>query len=186
MDLATAILTGLGLAGAAGLNAYIPLVIVGLLQYAGWVDFGSPFNNLADPWVLGVLVVLLLVEVLADKIPVVDSVNDVIQTVVRPAAGAVLFAASTSLGTDIPPAVSLIAGLVTAGTVHGTKAAVRPVINAGTAGAGAPVVSTVEDVTSALLAFAAILAPVLVLVALVAFGWLVARWLSKRRSPAPG
>ncbi|HQR80947.1 MAG TPA: DUF4126 domain-containing protein, partial [Actinomycetota bacterium] len=106
--------------------------------------------------------------------------------VVRPAAGAVLFAASTSLGTDIPPAVSLIAGLVTAGTVHGTKAAVRPVINAGTAGAGAPVVSTVEDVTSALLAFAAILAPVLVLVALVAFGWLVARWLSKRRSPAPG
>jgi hypothetical protein len=129
--------------------------------------------------VLGVLVVLLLVEVLADKIPAVDSVNDVIQTVVRPAAGAVLFAASTSLGTDIPPVVALIAGLITAGTVHGTKAAMRPVLNAGTAGAAAPVVSTGEDIASTALAFAAILAPILILVALVVFVWLVVRWLRR-------
>ena len=181
MDLATAILTGLGLAAAAGLNAYIPLVIVGFLQFFDVVDFGAPFDNLANPWVLGVLVVLLLVEVLADKIPAVDSVNDVIQTVVRPAAGAVLFAASTSLGTDIPPVVALIAGLITAGTVHGTKAAMRPVLNAGTAGAAAPVVSTGEDIASTALAFAAILAPILILVALVVFVWLVVRWLRRRR-----
>ena len=181
MDLATAILTGLGLAAAAGLNAYIPLVIVGFLQFFDVVDFGAPFDNLANPWVLGVLVVLLLVEVLADKIPAVDSVNDVILTVVRPAAGAVLFAASTSLGTDIPPVVALIAGLITAGTVHGTKAAMRPVLNAGTAGAAAPVVSTGEDIASTALAFAAILAPILILVALVVFVWLVVRWLRRRR-----
>lgn len=181
VDLATAILTGLGLAAAAGLNAYIPLVIVGFLQFFDVVDFGAPFDNLANPWVLGVLVVLLLVEVLADKIPAVDSVNDVIQTVVRPAAGAVLFAASTSLGTDIPPVVALIAGLITAGTVHGTKAAMRPVLNAGSAGVAAPVVSTGEDIVSTALAFAAILAPILILVALVVFIWLVVRWLRRRR-----
>jgi len=187
VDLASAILTGLGLAAAAGLNAYIPLVIVGFLQYFNIVDFGAPFDNLANPWVLGVLVVLLLVEILADKIPAVDSVNDVIQTVVRPAAGAVLFAASTSLGTDIPPVVSLIAGLITAGAVHGTKAAVRPVLNAGSAGVAAPVVSTGEDIVSTALSFAAILAPFLVLLALVAFVWLVVRWLRKRRrEPLPG
>lgn len=181
VDLATAILTGLGLAAAAGLNAYIPLVIVGFLQFFDVVDFGAPFDNLANPWVLGVLVVLLLVEVLADKIPAVDSVNDVIQTVVRPAAGAVLFAASTSLGTEIPPVVALIAGLITAGTVHGTKAAMRPVLNAGSAGVAAPVVSTGEDIASTALAFAAILAPILILVALVVFVWLVVRWLRRRR-----
>lgn len=186
MDLATAILTGLGLAAAAGLNAYIPLVIVGFLQYFDVVDFGAPFDNLANPWVLGVLVVLLLVEILADKVPAVDSVNDVIQTVVRPAAGAVLFAASTSLGTEIPPVVSLIAGLITAGSVHATKAAVRPVLNAGSAGVAAPVVSTTEDIVSTVLAFVAILAPFLVLIALVLFVWFVVRWLRRRREPVPG
>lgn len=176
MDLASAILTGLGLAAAAGLNAYIPLVIVGLLQFFDWVDFGPPFDELANPWVLAVLVVLLLVEVLADKIPAVDTMNDLVQTIIRPVAGAVLFAASTGAATDIPPAVSLIAGLLTAGTIHGTKAAIRPVLNAGTGGAAAPVVSTGEDITATVLAFAAILAPFLVLIALVVFIWLVVRW----------
>jgi hypothetical protein len=184
VDLATAILTGLGLAAAAGLNAYIPLVVVGALQALNWVDFGQPYDNLANPWVLGVLVVLLVVEVFADKIPAVDSVNDVIQTVIRPAAGAVLFAASTGV-TDMPPALALVAGLLTAGTVHGTKAAIRPVVNAGTAGAGAPVVSTGEDIVSTALSFIAILAPILVLVVLVAFVWLVVRWLRRRRRRAP-
>lgn len=183
MDLASAILTGLGLAAAAGLNAYIPLVVVGALQALGWVDFGGPYDNLANPWVLGVLVVLLIVELFADKVPVVDSVNDVIQTVIRPAAGAVLFAASTGV-TDVPPVLALIAGLLTAGAVHGTKAAIRPAVNAGTAGAGAPVVSTGEDLVSTALSFAAILAPFLVLIALVALVWVVVSWRRRRRTRA--
>lgn len=184
VDLASAILTGLGLAAAAGLNAYIPLVIVGFLQYFDWLDFGSPFDALANPWVLTTLVFLLAVEVLADKIPAVDTMNDLVQTVVRPAAGAVLFAASTGAGTDIPPGVSLLAGLLTAGTIHGTKAALRPILNVGSGGAAAPVVSTGEDLVSTALAFAAILAPFLVLIALVAFVWLMVRVMRRRRDPA--
>jgi hypothetical protein len=105
----------------------------------------------------------------------------VIQTVIRPAAGAVLFAASTGV-TDVPPVVALIAGLLTAGAVHGTKAAIRPVVNAGTAGAGAPVVSTGEDIMSTALAFVAILAPFLVLVLLAVFVWMVVRWLRRRET----
>ncbi len=186
MELTSAILTGLGLAAAAGLNAYIPLVIVGFLQALGWVDFGSPYENLANPWVLTTLCVLLVVEIFADKIPAVDSVNDVIQTVIRPAAGALLMAASTGV-TDIPPWLGLVAGLLTAGAVHGTKAAVRPVVNAGTAGVGAPVVSTAEDVVSTALAFVALLAPLLVLVFFGVFGWAVVRWVRRKRArqPAP-
>jgi hypothetical protein len=186
VDLASATLTGLGLAAAAGLNAYIPLVIVGLLQFFDWVDFGPPFDELANPWVLGVLAALLAVEVLADKIPAVDTMNDLVQTIIRPVAGAVLFAASTGAATDIPPAVSLIAGLLTAGTVHGTKSAIRPVLNAGTGGAAAPVVSTGEDIASTLIAFAAILAPFLVLIALVVFIWLVVRWRRGRTAARAG
>jgi hypothetical protein len=183
MELTSAILTGLGLAAAAGLNAYIPLVIVGFLQALGWLDFGDPYENLANPWVLATLCVLLIVELFADKIPAVDSVNDVIQTVVRPAAGAILMAASTGL-TDVPPWLGLAAGLITAGAVHGTKAAIRPVVNAGTAGAGAPVVSTAEDIFSTVLAFVAILAPLLVLVLLGVFVWMVVRWMRRRRRKA--
>ncbi|HPJ17980.1 MAG TPA: DUF4126 domain-containing protein, partial [Actinomycetota bacterium] len=94
--------------------------------------------------------------------------------------------ASTGAATDIPPAVSLIAGLLTAGTVHGTKSAIRPVLNAGTGGAAAPVVSTGEDIASTLIAFAAILAPFLVLIALVVFIWLVVRWRRGRTAARAG
>ena len=181
----TALMTGLGLAAAAGLNAYIPLLIVAVLGYTGVITLTDPFTGLDNPWVIGVLVVLLAVEVLADKIPAVDSVNDVIGTVVRPAAGAVLFAASTGVVGDFPPAVSLILGLITAGTVHGAKAAFRPVANVGTGGAAAPVVSATEDVVSIGLSLIAIFIPVLVIVALVLLCWLAVRmWRRRRRSSA--
>lgn len=181
MDLTTAILTGLGLAAAAGLNAYIPLLVVGLLDYFEWITFPAPYDALGDPWVLAILAVLLIIEVVADKIPAVDSLNDVVQTVVRPAAGAVLFAGSVGVVGDLPPAVALIAGLITAGSVHGTKAAIRPVLNVGTGGVAAPVVSTVEDGISVVLTFVALLAPILVIVVLAVFIWLVLRWQRGRR-----
>ena len=181
MDLTTALLTGLGLAAAAGLNAYIPLLMVAVLGYAGVITLPEPFTGLDNPWVIGVLALLLAVEVLADKIPAVDSVNDLIGTVVRPAAGAVLFAASTGMVGDFPPTVSLILGLVTAGTVHGAKAAFRPVANVGTGGAAAPVVSVAEDVISIGLSLVAIFIPVLVIGVLVLLGWLAWRFWRRRR-----
>lgn len=177
----TTILTGLGLAAAAGLNAYIPLLVVGLLGATGWITLPEPYSALTNPWVLGVVAALLAVEVLADKVPAVDSVNDVIGTVVRPAAGAVLFAASTGVTGTLSPELSLVLGLVTAGAVHGTKAAARPVLNAGTAGAAAPVVSTIEDTVSLGLALVAIFVPVLVVVFLVAFVVWAVRSIRRRR-----
>lgn len=182
MDLSTAILTGLGLAAAAGLNAYIPLLVVGLLGAVDWIALPEPYSLLANPWVLAVVAVLLAVEVLADKIPAVDSANDVIGTVVRPAAGAVLFAASTGVTGSLSPELSLVLGLVTAGAVHGTKAAARPVLNAGTAGAAAPVVSTVEDAVSFGLALVAIFVPIAVVLFLVVFTVWAVRAIRRRRS----
>ena len=120
---------------------------------------------------------------LADKIAAVDTVNDVIHTVVRPAAGAILFAASTGGVIDINPAFALVLGLVSAGSVHAAKATTRPFVTATTGGLGNPVVSAIEDVVSLAVAVLAILVPIIaiVLIAAVAF-WLLRR---RRRQPAP-
>src|SRR6266545_3864825 len=146
-------------------------------------------------WVLAILAVLLLVEFVADKIPIVDHVDDVLQTFVRPTAGGLAFGAASSSQTvtvDNPGSffashqwVPIAAGILISLTVHGMKATARPVINATTAGFGAPVVSTIEDVTSVALSFVAIVLPILVLVfiaGLIAiFVWAL-RWRARRKA----
>jgi hypothetical protein len=158
------IVSAFGLAGAAGLNAYIPLLIVAVLGRLEVLKLSAPFDVLTSWWVIGALVILLIIEVVVDKIPGADHVNDAIQTFVRPAAGAILFAANTGLVQDASPALALIVGLVLAFSVHATKAAARPVVNATTMGIGAPVVSIFEDVTSAVASLLAIFAPLLFVV----------------------
>lgn len=175
-------LTGLGLASSAGLNAYIPLLLVGLLdRFTNLITLPAPWNWLSNGWVLGILGVLLAIEVVADKIPIVDHVNDVVQTVVRPTSGGLVFGAAseskTATVTD-PSAffsshqwVPIAAGVLTSFAVHSMKAAARPLVNVSTAGIGAPIVSTVEDVASVTMSFIAILLPILVLVGLVFLIW---------------
>jgi hypothetical protein len=169
------VISAFGLAGAAGLNAYIPLLIVAVLARAQVIHLQSPFDMLSEWWVIGVLVVLLAIEVVVDKVPGADHVNDAVQTVVRPAAGAILFAANSGVVTDISPALAIIVGLITAGVVHGGKAVARPAINLSTAGVGVPVVSVLEDVVSAVGAVLAVLAPALFVVFVAAIGYLVYR-----------
>ena len=184
-------LTGTGLAASAGLNAYIPLLTMGLLaRYTDAIDLPSGWSWLSNGWTLTILVVLLAVEVVADKIPVVDHVNDIVQTVVRPTAGGLAFGAGSSSETVTvadPGSffgshqwVPVAAGVLIALCVHGVKAASRPVVNATTAGIGAPVASTAEDLSSVVLSLLAILLPVLVLLGLVLLalgGW----WVIRRR-----
>lgn len=190
------LLTGFGLATAAGLNAYIPLLALGLLsRFTDLVSLPSGWAWLENGWVLSIVAVLLVVEVIADKVPALDSVNDTIQTFVRPTAGGIVFgsgtAAQTAAVTD-PGAfassgqwVAVAIGVVTALLVSLTKSAVRPVANIGTAGMAAPVLSTAEDVVSVGLVFSAILVPALVLVALVVLVVVMFqlwRWRRRRRA----
>lgn len=158
-----ALITAFGLAGAAGLNAYIPLLMVGILGRLGVITLASPFTLLSNEWVLLVLGILLAVEFVIDKVPGADSLNDVIQTLVRPAAGAILFAAQSGAIASMPPELGLILGLVAAFGVHAAKAAARPVVNTTTMGVGGPVVSVLEDVTSAVASALAIFFPLLFL-----------------------
>jgi hypothetical protein len=194
-------LTGTGLAASAGLNAYIPLMVMGLLaRYTDVIDLPQGWSWLSDGWVLVILGILLAVEVVADKVPIVDHANDVVQTVVRPTAGGLAFGAGSGAQTvtvSNPGSffgshqwVPVAAGVLIALCVHGVKAAARPVVNVSTAGFGAPVVSTVEDFGSALMSVLAILMPILVLVGIVLFVWLaivvVRRRRRKRESASSG
>ncbi|MGN9839338.1 DUF4126 domain-containing protein [Nonomuraea sp. H19] len=169
-----AALTGLGLSTAAGLNAYIPLLVVGVLSnITDTVRLPDGYSWLSNWGVLAVIAVLLLAEMVLDKVPAVDSVNDAIQTVVRPASGGVVFSATAaaaeldnSTWMSENPWAGWVLGIGLALAVHALKAAARPVINAGTAGVGAPVVSAVEDAGSFGMSLVAIFLPVLVIVAL--------------------
>ena len=174
-------LGGLGLASSAGLNAYIPALITALLaRYTELVTLPDEFAFLSSGWVLATLTVLLLIEEVVDKIPGADHVNDIVQSLVRPASGAVLFAAGSEEAFGDHTWLALLVG-VAALCVHGTKAAGRGVISVSTGGIGAPVASVIEDVLSLAGAVIAIVAPILVIVFLAGFVWVSVVIVRKRR-----
>ncbi|MEW5869637.1 MAG: DUF4126 domain-containing protein [Chloroflexota bacterium] len=185
MDLLAGIFSAFGLSASAGLNAYIPLLVVALLgRFTSLVKLNPPWDTLTDWWVIGLLVVLSLIEFFADKVPAVNHVNDLIQTFVRPVAGAIVFAASAQVITDVHPVLSLAAGLLVAGGVHAAKSlAVRPAVTATTGGAGNVPVSILEDVISTVLSILSIVIPVLIAMVVIVFtSWVV--WSLWRRANA--
>ena len=169
MVLLSGVFSAFGLSASAGLNAYIPLLIGSLLaKFTDLINLKAPWDTLTSWWVIGAIVVLGTVEFFADKVPAVNHANDIIQSFVRPAAGAVVFAANADVLTDISPILSIIAGLLVAGSVHTVKsAAVRPAITATTAGAANTPVSIAEDVISTLLSILAVLIPIIIGIILV-------------------
>src|SRR5512142_1906430 len=182
MELLTNIFTAFGLSASAGLNAYIPLLLVGLLaRYTNLIHLNQPWDTLSNAWIILLLCVLVIIEMLADKIPAVNHINDAIQTLIRPAAGAIAFAASAHVVSNVHPVVALACGLLIAGTVHVAKAgAVRPMVTATTGGVGNIPVSIAEDVVSTVVSFLAIVLPVLIgtlLIVLIAF---LLYWLYRR------
>ncbi|UTT62328.1 DUF4126 domain-containing protein [Microcella humidisoli] len=194
------LLTGTGLAVAAGLNAYVPMLVLGLAgRFLDFVQLPAAWSWLENEWVLLILGVLLVIEIVADKIPAVDSINDWIQSIIRPAAGGIVFGtgASTQTAAVTDPAaffessawVPVVTGVVIALVVHGAKMFVRPAANALTAGAAAPVLSTGEDIGAVMLSLFAILIPILVVVAIIGLVVLVfsifRRLRRQRRSVAP-
>lgn len=184
--------TALGLATAAGLNAWIPLLATGLLaRYTDVIDLDGTWASLEDTAVLIALGAVAAVDFVGDKVPGVDHVLHAAGTVIAPATGVVAALASSS-ALDVSPAVMTIIGLVAAESSHGTRMAIRPFSTATTGGAGNPVVSLIEDVASFGLSFVAILLPVLALLIVIALfvaAWRVIRRgrraLAARAAPAP-
>jgi len=171
------LLTGTGLAAAAGLNAYIPLLTLGLAsRFLDFVQLPAGWSWLSNEWVLVILGVLLILEIVADKVPVVDNINDWVQTVVRPVAGGIVFGGGANTETHFVTDpdkffssnqwVPVVVGVVIALAIHLVKMSARPVINTVTLGMGGAAASTVEDAGAIGLSLSAVLLPVFVIVML--------------------
>jgi hypothetical protein len=186
MELFLGIFTAFGLSASAGLNAYIPLLVVALLaRFTNLIQLNTPWDTLESWWVIGVLIVLSLIEFFADKVPAVNHINDAIQTLIRPAAGAIAFAASAKVITNVNPAFAMILGLLVAGSVHAVKsAAVRPMVTATTGGTANIPVSIAEDIVSTVVSILSIILPVLALLLFILLVILLVR-LFWRRSSVP-
>jgi hypothetical protein len=185
MELLLGIFSAFGLSASAGLNAYIPLFTIAVIaHYTDWFKLNTPYDVLANPWIIILLGVLIIIEFLADKVPAVNHLNDLIQTFIRPVAGAIVFAASAKILTGASPVLSLACGLLIAGSVHVVKAGLfRPAVTATTGGAGNIPVSIAEDVISTITSILAILVPVIVACMFVLFTVLLI-WRLWRRSHA--
>ncbi len=186
MDLLFGIFSAFGLSASAGLNAYIPLFVIAVIaHFTNWFKLSAPYDTISNPWIIVLLGVLIIIEFLADKVPAFNHINDALQTFVRPVAGAIVFAASAQVLTDISPVLSLACGLFIAGGVHAAKSlAIRPAVSATTAGAGNVPVSIAEDVLAALTSFLAIVLPVIIGCILVLLTALLVWWLWRRQSNA--
>ena len=178
------VFTAFGLSASAGLNAYIPLLVVALLaKFTNLIDLQAPWDNMTSWWVIGVLIALTVVEILADMFPGVNHVNDVVQSFIRPTAGAIVFAAASSQVGNVNPILGLIAGLFISGSVHAVKAlAVRPAVNAATGGLGNVPVSIGEQATSTTIAIFSVIIPVLVVIILIIMLIIIVIWANNRKN----
>jgi len=172
---AIALLTGSGFAAAAGLNAFIPVVIVGALaRFTDLIELPDQLLWLQSWWVIAAGLLLLAGELVLDKIPGVDHINDLLQSIVRPVVGGILFAATAAAEIQVQSDFWLenawlggvVGALITLG-VHTGKAISRPAVNAATGGTGAPLASFAEDAISVALCLIAVFLPVLVFVVFV-------------------
>ncbi|WP_297829303.1 DUF4126 domain-containing protein [Thermomonas sp.] len=135
---------GLLLAWLAGIRAYLTVFGVGLAGALGWVELPSALQATQSPWVLGTCGVLAAVEFFADKIPGVDSVWDLLQTLARIPAGAFLAAATLSPDGQLGAGVLALGGGA-ALLSHGLKSGVRALLNTSPEPFSNGVVSLVED-----------------------------------------
>ena len=184
------LLQAFGLSTASGLNAYVPLLTLGLLaRFTNLVHLNAPYDVLTHPVVLVVLAVLALLDFIADKIPAVDHALHLVGLIIHPIVGAILFLAASSDIGSVHPVLAAVCGLILGGATHAARMTVRPAATVTTAGTANPVVSFLEDVFSLVLSVLAILVPVVAaLLILFLVGWLYLlfrRWRRRPASPGP-
>lgn len=175
MDSLLALATGLGLSTAAGLNAYLPLLTIGVLSRLGLISLADPFSLLSHPLVLLIIAALAVLDFAGDKIPAVDSALHAAGLVIAPIAGAILALAANSHVAQIHPIVVAVAGIIAALGTHAARGTVRPVVTAATAGTANPVISLVEDGTSLVISVLAIFLPVLAIVVVLVLAFVAFR-----------
>ena len=110
---------------------------------------------------------LVVLEFLADKVPGVDHISDVVHTVIRPAAGALIMAGSANTISDESKIAAAVVGAVLALATHSAKASTRAAVTTTTGGLGNPIASFLEDILVVGVILLLVLAPVVGFIALV-------------------
>jgi hypothetical protein len=158
----------LGASFASGLNLYATVAALGLLHRFEAIRLPAQLEVLANPLVLGIAIALYAVEFIADKIPYVDNVWDVVHTFIRPpAAGVLAYAAMGGVSEEWRVAAALLAGSV-ALTSHGTKASTRAAANTSPEPVSNWLLSFTGDGIALFLAWLAATHPILTLVLVLA------------------
>jgi hypothetical protein len=187
-DLVLSVALGIGLAAATGLRLFLPMLIVSVAAYSGYLPLGDNFAWLGTPPAVILLAVAALVEILAYYIPGVDNLLDTIATPAAFVAGTII---SAAVMTDVSPMVKWAAAVIAGGGVAGLTQSVTTVARAKstvmTGTLGNPVVATAELGGSLIVSLLALLAPILTAVAIIVLLWVAIRWLRKfvrSREPA--
>jgi len=170
---------GMGASWVSGINLYAAVATLGLLGRFADLKLPGDLEVVTNWWVIGVALVLFVIEFIADKIQLVDSLWDIIHTFIRIPAGAVL--AATAFG-DFDRRVQVIALMLGGGLAlssHGTKAATRALVNTSPEPVSNIVVSLSEDILAVVTMVAAVFLPI-VLFVIVAAGLIFTFWLLPR------
>ena len=187
VDLLQSIALGISLAACAGLRAWLPLFAVGLSVRLGVVPLGDSFRFLGSNTALTIFAIATVIELLADKVPVVDHALDALSTFLKPVAGMVL--AASVMWTVDDPIVALALGVMVGAPAslvpHTAKATLRGVLSPITAGLAAPILSVLEDVIAFGLVALAILAPFVVAAGFVLFALVTGKFLRKKMTHNP-
>lgn len=157
MGIVETLALSMGGAWASGVNLYGTVVVLGMMDNFGFIDLPPDLQMLASWWVLAIAIFLYLIEFVADKIPVVDSLWDALHTFIRIPAGALLAAGAVSgldlgLGDEAQTVISLLVGGTIAAGSHFTKAGSRAAINT----SPEPVTNSVASVTEDIAVFGAL------------------------------
>ena len=159
----------LGSAWTSGINLYATVAVVGLIQKITSYEIPGGLDVLENWLIIGIAGGLYLVEFVADKVPYVDSVWDVVHTFIRVPAGAVMAYGATM---EMDASFMIIATLIGGGlalTSHGTKAALRAGANLSPEPVSNWTLSITEDIVAIGGAILAVVAPVVVAIVLILF-----------------
>ena len=167
MDLISTISLALGSSWVSGINLYATVATLGLLGRFANLQLPGELEVLTNWWVIGIALTLYSIELLVDKIPLLDSAWDAIHTFIRIPAGAMLAAGAFGDFDKATQVVALLLGGGLALSSHGTKAATRAVINTSPEPVSNVVASTLEDILAVGAVLLAVFSPVLLFIIIV-------------------
>jgi hypothetical protein len=169
MEWFSTITLALGSAWTSGINLYATVAVLGALQKFGLAKLPGGLDVLDNWWIIGVAGGLYIIEFVADKVPYVDSIWDVVHTFIRvPAGAAVAYVATTGDGATINVIATLLGGGFALSS-HGTKAALRAGANLSPEPVSNWALSIIEDIIAFVGAVLAVFAPVIIAIVLIVF-----------------